>query len=154
MTSYLLSLGIVLAVVIALTAGLQLYRGAVRRRAATPPQGEAIQRQAQSIAARIFVDRSIFNGPQARKTNRAPADLVLTPERLLVATHHGRILELTRGNPGFARCTGPRRLVIEGQRPMKDGAVQVRVELILDAAEQWAAESAKALGSQEAAQLS
>ena len=37
---------------------------------------------------------------------------------------------------------------------MKDGAVQVRVELILDAAEQWAAESAKALGSQEAAQLS
>ncbi|GEM_PF-2251751 len=130
--------------------GLGLLSALVRRRrrvrAATVP-AEHVLRQARKLPARVFVDRDVVGGPQKGRTNRSQADLVLTQGRLLVATHQGRVLELTTRNPGSVRCTGPRRLILEGERLQKAGLMKVRIELICDDAEAWVELAASELGA-------
>jgi hypothetical protein len=61
--------------------------------------------------------------------------MVLSEQRLILATGHGRVLEISAERPGSVRCTGPRRLVIEGQHP--SGRAEVRAEMAIDDAEGW-----------------
>ena len=77
----------------------------------------------------------LLGGPKSMSINSTRADLSMSDARLVVSTHHGRVLELTRDQPGSVRCTGPRRLVIEGARQRADGPMSVRAELIVDAPE-------------------
>ena len=95
--------------------------------------------------------RSLRGAFRRRQLLLHRADLSLSDARLLIATHHGRVLELTREQPGAVRCTGPRRLVIEGARQRADGPMSVRAELIVDDAERWAEEAAARIGARQIA---
>lgn len=121
-----------------------------RRVKASEVPAASILREARRLPARVFVDKDVVGGPQADRTNRSHADLVLTDGRLLVATHLGRVLELTPTNPGSVRCTGPRRLILEGERLQKAGVMKVRVELICDDAEGWVDVAEQQLGARRA----
>ncbi len=144
--------GLGFLVVAASLVGLGLVSAWVRRhrrvKAADIPDG-LVRKQARKVPARVFVDKDVVGGPQAGRTNRSQADLVMTEGRLLVATHQGRVLELTRRNPGSVRCTGPRRLILEGERIQKKGVMKVRVELICDEAQAWADLAAEELGARQ-----
>ena len=118
-----------------------------RRVKASKVSAAHVIKEARKLPARVFVDKSVVGGPQRGRTNRSQADLVLTEGRLLVATHQGRVLELTPRNPGSVRCTGPRRLILEGERLQKKGVMQVRVELICDEAEAWVEIASSSLGA-------
>ncbi len=142
------SIGFLIVALSVLCLGVLSAVARKRRRvqASSIPDAHVL-RAARKLPARVFVERSVLGGPQAGRTNRGQADLVLTEGRLLVATHQGRVLELTRDRPGSVRCTGPRRLVIEGSRLQKEGEVLVRVELICQEAEDWAQVAAEHLGA-------
>ncbi len=142
----IIGLFIVVVSVLGLGVFSTMLRKRRRVRAADVPDAHLL-RAARKLPARVFIERSVLGGPQAGRTNRGQADLVLTNGRLLVATHQGRVLELTPERPGSVRCTGPRRLVIEGGRLLKEGELKVRVELICDEAEAWAQLAAEHLGA-------
>lgn len=125
---------------------MSLSRQQRRRRASQVPDHEVVK-IARGVPARLYVDHDVLDGPRKGVINRSPADLVLTPTRLIIATRHGRVLELTKANPGSVRCTGPRRLIIEGERLRKQGTMKVRLELIVDDAESWSAMAAERLES-------
>jgi len=114
------------------------WRRSRRRLQATQVPKNLVVKSARGVNARIFVDQDILDGPKANVINNTSADLVLTDDRLIVATRHGRMLEITAGG-GSVRCTGPRRLVIEGERLRKTGPMKVRVEALVEDAEGWAA---------------
>ncbi|MCP4809017.1 MAG: hypothetical protein GY913_23570 [Proteobacteria bacterium] len=147
--SYVLSAVAVLVVAIVLMMLVNLNRSRQRTRAATVD--EPVMLEARGVTARIFVDASVLAGPAAGKINRAQADLVLTGARLLIATHHGRLLELDANNGGSVRCTGPGRLVIEGERRRVGGPSKVRVEILTSDAELWASTAQQAIGSSRSA---
>ena len=147
LTSALISLGIFST----FGGGLSLYRRFRRQSGARLPDGEPLVRQVRGASARVFVERDVLGGPKSMSINSTRADLSLSDARLVVSTHHGRVLELTRDQPGSVRCTGPRRLVIEGARQRADGPMSVRAELIVDDAERWALEAAARLGARQIA---
>jgi len=138
------------AILAGLAGAMTLSRRQRRLRASRVPDNEVVK-IARGVPARLFVDQDVLDGPRKGIINRSPADLVLTASRLIVATRHGRVLELTRANPGSVRCTGPRRLIIEGERLRKQGSMKVRLELIVDEAELWSAMAAERLESARSA---
>ncbi len=113
------------------------WRRSQRRAQASKIPDHLVVKMVRGVSARVFVDREIIDGPKPGVINNTPADLVLCADRLIVATRHGRVLEVTPGK-GSVRCTGPRRLVIEGSRLRKDGMMNVRVEALVEGAEEWA----------------
>ncbi len=131
-----ISAALVFGFVILGSIALGQFRKRVRRRAVRPAEGEAVLLTASGLSARVFVDRDLLAGPRAGAINRSRVDLLLSQNRLLAATHHGRLLELTEQSGGSVRNTGPDRLVIEGQRPGK--GAKVRIEVLCDRAEEWA----------------
>ncbi len=134
---HLLITAAVVFAALALARGLIGYSRRRRRERASAIPDALVVRMARGVSARVFVDKDLIDGPKAGVINSGPADLVLCADRLIVATRHGRILELAPG-AGSVRCTGPRRLVIEGERPRKDGPMKVRIEALVDEAERWA----------------
>lgn len=122
---------------LAVARGITEYGRRRRRLQASRIPDDLVVKMVRGVGARVFVDKDMIDGPKAGVINNTPADLVLCADRLIVATRHGRILELTPG-AGSVRCTGPRRLVIEGERLRKHGPMKVRIEALVDDAEQWA----------------
>ncbi|HJN75469.1 MAG TPA: hypothetical protein QGF58_16185 [Myxococcota bacterium] len=147
--SYALSILFAFAVAATLAGLLKLSRKRARENAATVD--EALLLEARAVPARVFLDHDILGGPTAGKINRAAADLVLTAQRLVVATHQGRILELRKDQGGSVRSTGPGRLVIEGVRMRSGGNSKVRIELHLMESEDWARSAAAALATSKSA---
>ncbi len=143
--STIVALLVVFGMVLGAGGLVAVSRNRRRARAGSVPEGDTLLREARDCGSRVFVSTDVIGGPSADRINRSPADLVLTDKRLLVATRHGRVLEITVGAPGSVRCTGPRRLVIEGERPQRDGVMHVRAELIVPDAEVWAALAAEQL---------
>jgi len=132
-----ISIGIVFGTLAVTRFAIEKKR-ARRRLQATQVPANLVVKAARGVTARVFVDQDILDGPKANVINNTPADLVLTDDRLIVATRHGRVLEVSSG-AGSVRCTGPRRLVIEGERLRKNGPMKVRIEALVDDAEGWAA---------------
>ena len=151
MTTMLTSALITFGIFSSFSGGLALYRRFRREAGARLPDGEALVKQVRGASARVFVERDVLGGPKSMSINSTRADLSMSDARLVVATHHGRVLELTRDQPGSVRCTGPRRLVIEGARQRGDGPMRVRAEVIVDDAERWVQEAAARLGAQQIA---
>lgn len=131
--SFLIAIGILIVI----NAASRWRANARRARAAHLPPGDAVVRRADRVQTRIFVDKTMPSGPKAGGISRDPATLLLGTHHLVLSTGHGRILEIGPDRPGEARCVGPKRLVIEGAHP--SGRAQLRVELLLDDAEGWAA---------------
>ncbi len=126
---------------------MQASRKRRRTRAAQPREGEEVVMAAEGLSSRVYVDKDLLGGPTAGGVNRAHANLMLTQDRLVVSTHHGRLLELTSGSGGSVRNTGPNRLVIEGSL----GQVKIRVEALCDQAEQWARAAEQAIQTSRSA---
>lgn len=137
-----MSLGTSLLVVMVaalITVGFsQRLRQWQRASAARLGEGEVVRRQSANVPARVTVERAITGGPQSGGINVLRADLTAGESLFVLATHHGRVLEISAARPGSASVTGPRRLVVEGTHP--SGDTRVRAELLIDNPEGWAAE--------------
>lgn len=132
----------VIALVVVVLGGLALVRpiGWARRRWGRRALGDAtIVREAEAIDLRVLLFRTrAFLGMRAGKPNAARADLLLTADRFLMTSDKGILADLgpERGRRfRSVRCTGPHRLVIEGQVPPQG---QYRYEITIDDAPGWA----------------
>ncbi len=141
---WILTFGIVLGGLIGLNLALRAQRNWRRSGGATLPSGEPQLRAAAGLSARLFTDKSLSSGFQPGGGTRGKADLVMSGQRLVLATGHGRVLEIRPDLPGQVRFAGPRRLVVEGLHP--SGRARVRAELVVDDAEGWA-EAARSVGA-------
>jgi len=130
----LLSVVIVFGALVVFATLFNAWRKSRRTRGAALPDGEDAVREVEDAAVRLYVNQSIPGGPRA-PGGRDRARLVMSGQRLILATGHGRVLEIRSDRPGSVRCTGPRRLVVEGQHP--SGRADVRAELAVDDAEGW-----------------
>lgn len=111
-----------------------------RRRLAAIPEPE---RAAWDVRVRATVESStVLPGMKAGKNNVTNADLVVGGGRLLLSSQRGLLVDVGPGHGrplGAARCTGPGRLVLEGDVPRITGDVAAwRMELAIDDAEGWA----------------
>jgi hypothetical protein len=114
-----------------------------RRRAVRSVDPATIVRMARDVHIRAAIDRiPAFSGLDPERVNRTRGDLVLARDRFLVATDRGILADVgpDRGRPfTSARCTGPTRLVIEGEVARGDGTSGTyRFEFVVDDAEGWA----------------
>ena len=140
---------VALAVLVAGAFGFMAFerwrRAQRRAMAATPPDDETVLRLAEGRPTRLYVDRNLPTGAAAGLVNLTSTTLVLTEARLILATHHGRVLEATARSSIAFRTVGPRRLVAEGLHP--DGQTHVRLEIVVDDPDAWVAEYQSTLGS-------
>lgn len=139
---WIVAIVVVFGGLISLNLGLRAWRSSRRRGGASLPPGELARRHAAHLSVRLHTDRSLPGGLQPGGGNRARGELVMSDQRLLLATGHGRVLEIRPDQPGEVRFAGPRRLVVEGLHP--SGRARVRAELVVDDAEGWA-EAARAI---------
>ncbi len=100
-------------------------------------------RAAYDIRVRATVAASsVLPGMRAGKSNLTSADLVLGGDRVILSSQRGLLVDVGAAHGrrlGSARCTGPGRLVLEGDVPRLSGdAAGWRMELALDDAEGWA----------------
>jgi hypothetical protein len=120
----------------------RLVQWRIRLAARSKIAPETVQREAFGVHARAFVSgTSAFKGISSRYLNRVKIDLVLASDRFLMVSSRGTLLDVgLRHGRKFqsVRCTGPQRLVIEGDLPGVSAAGSYRFELVLDDAEAWA----------------
>ena len=132
--SWVLSIAIVFAGLVGV-AGLARWIRRRSRAAAVDTRGQPVLREAVDISVRLVVDHNAPGGLRAGTNYRSEGHLLLTPQRLILATNHGRVLELTPENVGRARAPGPRMMILEGPHP--SGRANVRAELVLDNERDW-----------------
>jgi hypothetical protein len=145
----LLSFAIVFGALVVVAILFQAWRTSRRNRGAIISPEEMVVRDIEDIAVRLYVNRNIPGGPRA-PGGRDRGRMVLSGQRLILSTGHGRVLEIRADRPGSVRCTGPRRLVIEGQHP--SGRADVRAEMAIHDAEGWQ-EAAAALSGASAQRI-
>lgn len=143
----LASTAIVITATVALGGAITWSRRIRRQEATRLDADETVLRLARGVTARLYVEQDVPGGPAAGVANLMPADVLLTARRLVIGTHQGKMLEITRGHDASVRMTGPRRLVIEGSRPRMSGPIRVRAELLLDEPDAWAAAAHEHLGT-------
>lgn len=107
-----------------------------RKKATKLHPDETLVRMANSFGVKIQSNKPFKGGPMAGTVVVGLGRMVLTDKRLVLATHIGRILELSESNRGLARAVGPKRLVILGKHP--NGTSELRLELVIPEEEEWA----------------
>jgi hypothetical protein len=103
-------------------------------------KGERALLQARGVTARINCDRALAPGLRTHVTNQREVVLMLTDQRLAVATWRGVLVDLGPGDALRVTAPGPKRLVLEGERRARspaDKPTQVRLELLVDQPERW-----------------
>lgn len=127
-----------------LAMGLWRGVGRWRRTRGAARLGDAtITRRAHGVDLRVLLFRTrVFHGMLPGRTHLATGDLYVGPERFLMSTDKGVLADLATGRGRrfrSVRCTGPGRLVIEGDVPVPDGPPGLyRFELVIDDAPAWA----------------
>ena len=131
-------------------ATLQLLCRAPTSRAATTISGlpllvgdQPLHRLSRDIGIRIRLrDTRAIHGMDPRKTHLTRGDLAMTEGRLILGSEKGLLLDIREGHGRpitSARCTGPGRLVLEGDIPDSRGDRGLyRFELVIDQASEWA----------------
>lgn len=124
-------------------AGVKLTRWARREYAIRQIPADEHLRIARGIDIRVLLNGAPpFAGMHPTKLNRTRGDLVLTADQFLLCSGKGILakLQTNRGRKFTSvRCTGPARLVIEGDVPKASGSLGLyRFELVLPEAQQWA----------------
>ena len=134
MGSWILSVLIVFVGLIGV-AGVARWARRRGRAAAVDPDGQPVLLDAVDVSVRLVVDSNAPGGLRAGTNYRSEGHLRLTPERLILATNHGRVLEMTASAAGRARAPGPRMMILEGAHP--SGRANVRAELVIDDEATW-----------------
>ena len=140
----LMDTALALALVLFGGFGLVKVAGLVRRWRGRRRLGDApVVRERRSVDLRITLWRTRgWLGLESGRAHPARADLMLAAERFVVASDLGVLADVTPGGSiplRSARCTGPSRLVLEGDVPGATDAVgRWRMELVLDDAPAWA----------------
>ena len=105
------------------------------------PESDII-RSSYGVPARAFVSGTpSFKGISSKHLNRFKLDMVLSERQFLVVSNRGTLIDLAEGRGvkfRSVRCTGPQRLVIEGDLPGISTAGEYRFELVLEDAQAWA----------------
>jgi len=140
MTQALLAILFALAAVGGGLKGLSWYK---RYRILKDIDPEAITREARGVSMKVLVQGTrALPGMSTSRANRTVGDLVLLSDRFLITSGRGLIADLREGKRKFksVRCTGPGRLVIEGDVPASTNQQHglYRIELILPDATSWA----------------
>lgn len=109
---------------------------------------EVLRRMDRGVSARAIVAGvKRWRGLDARRRTGLRADLLLAGDRFLLATDRGLFLDVHADSEGpltSIRCTGPGRLVIEGDIGRDDA--RFRFEITVGDAQGWAAELAPFAG--------
>jgi hypothetical protein len=129
---------IVLALFLLLSSASVAWTRWNRSRAVRLEPGEKAVATLKGIPTRIFVSHALPGGIRPNRMIRSAANLVLSENRMLVGIGMGRVLEAAVGAKGRATCTGPRRMVIETTWAREPQPVFVRLEMVVDQAEEWA----------------
>jgi len=134
-----------LIVVVALTligTVLQAHGYWQRYRVVSTIAKDDITRIERGVSMRVMVQGITgMPGMKERRGNRTRGDLVLTKDRFLLTSRRGTLADLTpNGGRRFTsvRCTGPGRLIIEGDVPRNSGQNGLyRFEIVVERADQW-----------------
>lgn len=131
----------VAATLITLLAGLGVSMRWRRHRAVA--RLTDVRRLARGATVRVtIVGTNNFFGFDPSRLGLTIGDLALTDREFVLATNRGVLVSLdTEERRRFtsARCTGPGRLVLEGDLPQaSDRPAHYRLEVAVDEAEQWA----------------
>jgi hypothetical protein len=136
----------VVLILVALTALAALRRSwgwLLRRRALAGLDPEGVLRLERGVPIRaLLYGTPPMLGMNPKRANRLKGDLALTEDRFLLTSSRGLLADLGPEHGRrftSVRCTGPGRLVIEGDVPRSDGAKGLyRFELVVDDAPGWA----------------
>lgn len=132
----ILILGLMWSFLLALRVLRRLWRRRVASRIGEPvrlAEGVGVQLQ-------LYKTRAIQGMSPARR-HSTEADLAITDDQLILASDRGVLLDLgpNRGRRFTAvRCTGPGRLVLEGDAPSTQTTGLYRFELTIEDAGAWA----------------
>ena len=113
-------------------------------------KGERALMQARDTTARINCNQALAPGLRTHVENQRQVVMMLTDQRLAVATWRGVLVDIAPGDTMRVTAPGPKRLVIEGERQARTkGArpAQLRMELLVDKPEPWVAGIEKLLGN-------
>jgi len=137
------ALVVVFVVLVAAGAALKGYGWWLRTRVlrALPADGQL--RSVRGVTLRVLVRGTrVLPGMSTRRANRTTGDLALTASRFVVTSNRGVLLDLGPGHGRrltSIRCTGPGKLVIEGDVPRPGAtAAPFRIEAFLPDAVAWA----------------
>ncbi|MEL6349067.1 MAG: hypothetical protein AAFV53_38540 [Myxococcota bacterium] len=133
MGSWILSVAIVMAGLAGV--GWLAQWGRRRSRAAAVATDAPSLREAVDVSVRLVVDHNAPGGLRAGMNYRSEGHLRLLDGRLLLATNHGRVLDMTAIERGQVRAPGPRMMILEGDHP--SGRARVRAELVIDDEGEW-----------------
>jgi hypothetical protein len=122
---------------------LRLAGWARRRRALSKLDPAQIVRIERGVSVRIrLAGTRALHGMDPRRAHLAQGDLALTHDRVLLGSTQGVLADIgPQHGRKFrsARCTGPGRLVIEGDLPGPTGVPSLyRFDLVVADAEGWA----------------
>mgnify|MGYP006928189775 CR=1 FL=1 len=107
----------------------------------TIPTAEIV-RIDRGVSLRVMVQGITgMPGMKQRRGNRTRGDLVLTKDRFLLTSRRGTLADLKPGRGRrftSIRCTGPGRLIIEGDVPRNAGEPGLyRFEIVVERADEW-----------------
>ena len=109
---FFVSFVIFIVLFVAFRVGLHFLLVWRRRLSTRLKSHEKVLRELDFISLKVMSNKTLSMGPVAGQALQTTGRMVLTDERLLVATNQGRMLELSDNNLGRARAVGPRRLVL------------------------------------------
>ena len=137
------ALTMVLVALFGVGVGLKLMSWWRRQNALAGIEPDQIVRERRGVSMRVLVQGTrALPGMTTNKANRTTGDLVLLADRFVLTTGRGAIADLRDGRGRrftSVRCTGPGRLVIEGDVPNPNGKSGLyRVEMMLEDAGEWA----------------
>ena len=148
----------VIVVLVALTllgVARQLAGWWRRERVVRGLDASTVRRMVRGVSMRVLVTGvKHWRGLDSRRRTGLTGDLVLQEGRFLLVTDRGVLLDLAAdGDQGIrsARCTGPGRLVIEGETGRDDGLY--RFEMVVQDAQGWAADLAPFARGEEGARF-
>lgn len=121
--------------------GVEWWR---RRRGRTRIAPADLVRETRDAGVRIHLFKTrAFHGMRPGKAHAAKADLLLAADRFVLSSNRGVLADVGRGKGRpfrSVRCTGPGRLVIEGDTPRADGTAGLyRFDIAIEEAGSWAA---------------
>lgn len=137
------SLLIVAVLVLAVFAARRTWASVLRARAGRLVPPEVRLRAEGNIPIRVLLYRTrSFRGMDPKRVNRTLGDLLLSSDRFVIASNRGVLVDVgpDRGRRfTSARCTGPGRLIIEGEIPNPGQEMGLyRFELSVADAAAWA----------------